>query len=127
MNSSPAIPVPNTPRRAPDPAMDDVLRAIRLRFIDCVHGRLMKFEDLKQVFHTDPAKLTPLSEIGALSHKIAGVAETLGFGDIGQLAGWIDGEITRRARAGEPPIAIWRKIDSPLEDMLEKMEDLLDA
>ena len=76
---------------------------------------------------TDPAKLTPLSEIGALSHKIAGVAETLGFGDIGQLAGWIDGEITRRARAGEPPIAIWRKIDSPLEDMLEKMEDLLDA
>lgn len=127
MISSMGIPTPDTSRRAPEPERDDVMRAIRLRFIDSVHARLMKFEELKQVFHADPASIAPLSEIGALAHKIAGVAETLGFADIGKLAGWVDGEISTRARAGDPPIIVWRKIETPFEDMLEKMEVILDA
>lgn len=127
MISSLGIPTSDNPRHAPVPEMDDVLRAIRLRFIASVLARLMKFEERKQVFRADPASIAPLSEIGALSHKIAGVAETLGFGDIGKLASWIDGEVSRRVRAGEPPIVVWRKIESPLEDMLGKLEDLLDS
>ena len=106
--------------------MDDALRAIRLRFIDSLVARLLRFEDLKQQIEANPIALVPLSEISAMAHKIAGVAETLGFGEIGRSAGWIDAEITKGVRSGDSAAIIWRSVESPLEAMLEKMEALLD-
>lgn len=116
---------PNGQRGASEPAMDATLQKIRLRFIETVLERLLKFEELKQIFNSDPENITPLSELGALAHKIAGVAETLGFGDIGRLAASIDSEITRRLNSGVPAIAVWQMVEAQLEEMLEKMEGLL--
>lgn len=116
----------NASRGATDPIMDDALRAIRLRFIDSLVARLLRFEDLKQQIASNPIALAPLSEISAMAHKIAGVAETLGFGEIGRSAGWIDAEITKGVRNGDSAAIIWRSVESPLETMLEKLEALLD-
>jgi Hpt domain len=127
MTASIGIKTSDSQCAASEQPMDAALRAVRLRFIETVLTRLLQFEDMKQAFASDPGDMAPLSEIGAMAHKIAGVAETLGFGDIGRLSMWIDGQIVRGVNAGDPPGTVWQTIAAPLEDMLQKMEDLLDA
>ncbi len=110
-----------------DHAMQATLHAVRIRFIESVLPRLLEFEALKQKFASDPHDMAPLSAIGAMAHRIAGVAETLGFGDIGLLSSRIDTEIVRGVNGQKAPAVIWQTVAAPLEEMLEKLENLLET
>lgn len=108
--------------------IDPALMIVRDRFVDSLAERILRFENLKIAIETgahDPRAV--LKAIADLAHKIAGVAGTLGFEDIGQLCMTLDRRIQNGTAAQTPCSRLWAEISEPLENLLDAMEAKLDT
>ena len=108
-------------------AIEPSLEPARSRFCGQIVGRILAFEAFRAaiVAQSDPRQ--GWHEIAGLAHMIAGTAETVGFPRAGQLAGALE-LATRQALAGQTPLAAqWPTIEPQLDDLLDALEQLLDA
>ncbi len=121
----------NIPQRPPPVAsrpLDPALVAVRNRFVDTLGDRILRLENLKHLIETgghDPRAV--LKAIGDTAHKIAGVAETLGFAEIGQLCVVVDRRILSGTAEQTPCRRLWAEVAGPLEALLDAMEAQLDT
>lgn len=91
---------------------------IRTRFIDELRARRARLIDLRTDLGTASQANNALKEIGQISHKIAGTAKTLGFPELGAIAGAIDDAIDQRATSlSAPQPALLGQIDQIIADM----------
>ena len=110
------------------PAADAALVAVRNRFVDTIPARLVRFETFKQMLQSgeqDPVQV--LAAIADLAHKITGVAETLGFSEIGRLANAVDRRISKGSNTPATCARLWQEVAAPLEQLLDEMESHLDT
>lgn len=107
-------------------AIPAALFPVRARFRDLILQRMMTFEALRIEFNAGNDPQRALSGIFALAHKIAGVAETLGFPDAGQLAAALDQHSGDGLARQVPLKDLWRSVEPQLVALLDELELLLD-
>lgn len=98
------------------------LHPARDRFADLIPTHLAAFKHLRSALSSSTDGRSELAGIGVLCHKIAGVAETLGFARAGDLAGRLDGAIDAGLASGTAPRAVWHGIDPMLEALIKDLE-----
>ena len=81
-------------------ALNSEIAVIRTRFLEDMKERLNGLNDLRAQIADRKNAPTALDQIGKHAHKMAGVAETLGFPKLGVLASQVDSEI-RSALSGD--------------------------
>ena len=73
----------------------DPLAGIRPRFLALVETYAIEVELLREDA-ADPAQAAEvISELASIAHRVAGVAATLGFAPLGDVAARLDGTLTR--------------------------------
>lgn len=99
------------------------LLPLRARFIALNAERAAELSILRNRLKRDQASEASLLEIGDIVHKIAGVAATLGFAELGKLSLQLD-RITMALRAEEVALApAWLQA----EPLLDQLIDLISA
>lgn len=73
----------------------DPLAGIRQRFLALAETYVIEVELLREDA-ADPAQAEEvISELASIAHRVAGVAATLGFAPLGEVAARLDGTLTR--------------------------------
>jgi HPt (histidine-containing phosphotransfer) domain-containing protein len=102
------------------------LAEIRERFVEGLYPLINEME-YQRVALDDPAQaLRALESLQRAAHKISGMAGSVGFAEMGQLAAELDVAFARMRRAAHDSRAVASVLD-PLENLLEMMEDALDT
>lgn len=100
---------------------------IRQRFIETIDDRIAQFEAMKAHLPDQPSASEALFAIAAEAHKIAGVAETLGFFAVGRAALDTEAAIApfqaRRTTAADA----WRVAEPHVETLLDALETLVET
>jgi len=104
-----------------DPGLEPVRNKFRAGFED----QILVFEALKTEINGQQSKRA-LAHISARVHNIAGVAETLGFGEIGSIAISLERAITIETKAALAPKQVFMRIAPQLEELLDGLEAELD-
>lgn len=108
---------------APGPAPGDPLAAIRRRFLALADGYAVELEILLEDA-ADPAQTAEaLREIGAIAHRVAGVAATLGFGPLGEIALRLDRQLGAGRPDGPPLLAPHAPLIGQFHAALESLLD----
>lgn len=105
-------------------ALPDVLRAAHDVFINLTEERILRIETLVQAVHRGQEPAPALTEIAQISHKIAGVAGTLGYPEIGDTARSIEQRLKADLAAGEP-LRHWDSMAQDIDSFLDALEALL--
>lgn len=100
---------------------------IRRRFIETIDDRIAMFEAMKMHLPDQPSAGEALSAIAAEAHKIAGVAETLGFGDVGRAALATEAAIAPFQARRMATADAWRAAQPHLETLLDALEALVET
>ena len=96
-------------------AFDAGLAALQQSFRDSLEGRILNLEAATALLRRDKLHKQALVLIRRDCHKIAGIAESLGFGQIGRFAASIDLMFAKDR-------ASWPDIEAPVEKLLDAME-----
>jgi HPt (histidine-containing phosphotransfer) domain-containing protein len=102
----------------------DVLQAAHQVFINLTTDRILRIEVLTQAVHKGEDAVSALTEIAQIAHKIAGVAGTLGYPQIGDSARAVEQKLKADIAAGDP-LRNWDSTSTEIEDLLDALEDLL--
>jgi len=78
------------------------LATIRLRFLDRLAGQAADIDRLLNEAEKPERAAESLEEICTIAHKIAGLARSVGFADLGEKAFAADSEIRKWQNAGMP-------------------------
>ena len=113
----------NAATKMPD-GLPEVLKAAHQVFITLTTDRILRIEALTQAVHKGQEPAPALTEIAQIAHKIAGVAGTLGYPDIGDSARSIEQKLKSDLAAGAP-LRNWDSIAPKIEDLLDALEELL--
>lgn len=108
-------------------AVPDALRPARARFSALVVERAMTLEMLRIDFNNGRDPERTLTEILELAHKIAGVAETIGFPEAGRLAAALERNAGDGLERHTPIKEIWRSVEPRLLALIDELELILDA
>ncbi len=106
--------------------LDAALAPIRRSFLNTIIQRVLRFEAMKQNLEAGIEMTESLNAVANLAHKMAGVAATLGFGEIGTLAQDVDRTVTSGILSDKGPAATWLAVEDKLEALLDAMEAQLD-
>lgn len=110
----------------PREAVPAELLPARARFCGLIVQRIMIFEALRIDVNAGKDAPTALSGIIDLAHKIAGVAETLGFPLLGQMAAQLERQL-RDGLARQVPLgSVWQAVEPQLLALMDALEMLLD-
>lgn len=102
------------------------LADIRARFVEGLYPLINEME-YQRVALEDPAQAPrAIESLQRASHKISGMAGSVGFADMGELAAELDAAFARMRRT-DYDARVVSAVRDPLEDLLEMMEDALDA
>ncbi len=104
--------------------LPDVLRAAHDVFINLTEERIMRIETLAQAVHRGQDATPALIEIAQISHKIAGVAGTLGYPAIGDTARSIEQRLKADIAAGDA-LRNWDTMAQDIDVFLDELEALL--
>ncbi|NOX40179.1 MAG: hypothetical protein GXP05_06605 [Alphaproteobacteria bacterium] len=74
--------------------LESKISTIRQKFIGILRERLREFQILREKIQTGREATEALKELQFSSHKIRGVAATLGFGHLGDLAAISEQDVT---------------------------------
>ena len=103
-----------------------VIAQIRRDFVASLLQRSLTLEALKLEAGAAQGQEQAVFEIGAMAHKIAGVAGTLGFDRLGEISLALD-TLIKPARAGTHPVSqTWPQAQDLVETLLDEMEALMD-
>lgn len=102
------------------------LEPARQMFRDLVIERVMAFEALRKLAAESDHPQREMAKIADIAHKISGVAATLGFFKVGELASVLDRSIPANPTKPADPGYFRRKVEPLLEALLVEMEALLD-
>lgn len=104
--------------------MDRALEPVRAVFVNGFEDQIIAFEMLKlEIARVGAADA--LQELAIRVHKIAGVAETLGFREIGARSAQVESRINELA--GTDPRKVLSAIDIDLEVLLDLLEAELEV
>ena len=106
---------------------DRKIAEMRTKFIDSMYGRVLDLEAIAESMRHAGGSEQPLRAIAAILHKVAGVAPTLGFDEVGKGARQIEGAIVRGLDGGAKPDHVWKHVAPVLERQMDAMEALLDG
>jgi HPt (histidine-containing phosphotransfer) domain-containing protein len=106
------------------PGLPEVLRAAHDVFINLTEERILRIETLAQAVHRGEDAAPALTEIAQICHKIAGVAGTLGYPDIGDTARTIEQQLKANVAAGDP-LRDWDSLGQDIDSFLDALESLL--
>lgn len=107
--------------------MESQLARLRSKFRSSLIERILSFEELKRELQLDCNSAVALQAISALSHKITGVAATLGFPAVGALASEMERRISDGLARGISVHEAWCDTLPVLEELLDEMEGLLEG
>ncbi|MCD1625751.1 MAG: Hpt domain-containing protein [Paracoccaceae bacterium] len=113
----------NAARKVPD-GLPDMLHAAHQVFVNLTTDRILRIEALKEAVHKGEEPVPSLTEIAQISHKIAGVAGTLGYPDIGDRARSVEQRLKSDLGTDEP-LRSWSTIAPDIEALLDALEELL--
>lgn len=113
----------NTVSKLP-PGVPEVLRAAHDVFVNVTADRILRIEALTHAVQKGEDTVPSLTEIAQIAHKIAGVAGTLGYPDIGLKARAIEQRLKTNLAAGTP-LQNWDSISAEVEGLLDDMEELI--
>lgn len=82
----------------------DPLAAIRQRFVATIGGHLQEIALLRRSAAGADERREALRSIGLIAHRVAGVAATLGFEDLGRIAAALDQNIGSAMKAKGPEL-----------------------
>ena len=103
------------------------IEAARSKYLDMIIERILLFEAYAADLRAEKRETAALDGISALSHKISGVSETLGFPRIGDIASDLEVLIENGRAANSAPSKIWTKAEPVMEDLLVSLEALLES
>ncbi|MDP5333838.1 MAG: Hpt domain-containing protein [Paracoccaceae bacterium] len=104
--------------------LPEVLRAAHDVFINLTTDRILQIEALTVAINKGEDPEPAVKEIAQVAHKIAGVAGTLGYPDIGDLARSVEQSLKADILAGMP-LQNWSTINPAIEDLLDAMENVI--
>lgn len=107
-------------------AMAKTIASVRRRFVATLEDRLLQLEHLKCQLSCTDQRSASLKTLQSEAHKIAGVAATIGYKDIGQRASETENQIDI-ALAGNLAEIDMSETVAVIEDFLDAVEDALDA
>lgn len=108
------------------PKVSPALLPVRARFVELLLPRVMELERLRCRVNAGQDAVASVLAIGALVHKIGGVAGTLGFSRVGNLALQVDARISEGRKLQEPLALVWDGAEPVLEALMDAMEAHLD-
>lgn len=109
-----------------DTMLERALAPVRARFIDALEDHILSFEALRQQA-ADAADAQPsLDQIGKLAHRIAGIAGSVGFDDIGEQAGRVERSVIACRAPGLSDTDRKASVSAELEPLLDLLEARLD-
>jgi len=101
------------------------LDALRDRFLDTLEYRLLDIEQAASAYRTAP-NATRLQEMSEPIHKLAGVAASFGYPELGDLARSIDVRLTNGMSSDVTPGWNSRTL-SQVEHLMDHIEQVLDS
>ena len=103
-----------------------VIAQIRRDFVASLLQRSLTLEALKLAAAAAQDKDQAVFEIGAMAHKIAGVAGTLGFDRLSEISLALDTLIGPAGGGNHATPESWTKVQDLVETLLDEMEALMD-
>ncbi|MGV8951682.1 MAG: Hpt domain-containing protein [Cypionkella sp.] len=108
----------------------DIFYAARIQFVDRIFEYVQTIETAKKALIAGQNPMAALDSIVGVAHKITGVAGTLGFDEVGQLAAAAEQKIrsilATDGASSVGGLAHWHQIEPSLEPLLNGLETLLD-
>lgn len=104
--------------------LPDVLRAAHDVFVNLTTDRILRIEALTVAINKGEDPAPALTEIAQIAHKIAGVAGTLGYPQIGDMARSVEQRLKADLAAGAP-LRNWDSLAPEIETLLDAMEELV--
>ena len=99
--------------------MDEVLRQLRAKFVMSCQERLETLSAASEDLKVDAENSDALARVRRECHKIAGVAGSLGFATIGDLAEEIDIEFKNNQLT-------WAQIEPRAQDLMARLANIED-
>ena len=93
-------------------------------FVTLTTDRILRIEALKEAVHKGEEPAPALTEIAQIAHKIAGVASTLGYPEIGNNARSVEQRL-KSDLAMADPLRNWTTIAPDIEALLDALEELV--
>ena len=93
-------------------------------FVTLTTDRILRIEALKEAVHKGEEPAPALTEIAQIAHKIAGVASTLGYPEIGNNARSVEQRL-KSDLAMADPLRNWTTIAPDIEALLNALEELV--
>ena len=100
------------------------MQALHHKFVNTLEFRLLDIENAAQHCRKNPSRQA-FQDLAALVHKLAGVAASFGFEDMGKLSGSID-TLASRGLAGQLAAGWENTVLEEVERLLDNMEAALD-
>jgi HPt (histidine-containing phosphotransfer) domain-containing protein len=104
--------------------LPEVLQAAHQVFINLTTDRILRIEVLAQAVHKGDDAVSALTEIAQIAHKIAGVAGTLGYPEVGDNARALEHKLKADLASGDP-LGHWTSTAPDIEALLDDLEALL--
>ena len=102
-------------------AVNAALREVRERFLFDLDRRICDFEHLKTHIVNGPDRIEAIRAVAMMAHKIRGVAPTLGFAQLGELAATTE-DLFSTAEKHSNLNTFWHLAAPVFEDLLDEME-----
>lgn len=97
--------------------MNETLRQLRAKFVSSCQDRLKTISAASEDLNADSENLEALTQIRRECHKIAGLAGSIGFAAIGELAEEIDIKLKQKKVA-------WAAIKPRVQEIVACMRDM---
>lgn len=103
----------------------DALRDIRSSFLDDLASHVGDMEELCKYLDKPDYALTAVAGLREIVHKISGIAGSVGFSEMGEVAAKLDIAFGGLLKKPYDPAAI-DALRAPLEALLDRLEDAFD-
>ncbi len=107
-------------------AIPSALFPARARFRDLIMQRIIALESFRIDFQNGRDPRAALGGVISLAHMIAGVAETLGYPNAGNLAAALELHARDGLERNRPAPEIWHRMEPQLIALMDELESLLD-
>lgn len=114
----------STATKKPPAGLPQALQAAHQVFITLTIDRILRIKVLAQAVRKGDDAPSALTEIAQIAHKIAGVAATLGYPEVGDKARALEQKLKADIASGDP-LRHWSSTAPQIEALLDDLEAIL--